>query len=449
MAGGLIGLLDDVAALAKLAAASVDDVGMAASRASVKAAGVVVDDTAVTPAYVHGLAAERELPIIKRIAVGSIRNKLLFILPAALLLSQFVPILVEIILMIGGAYLCFEGAEKLHHRFGDHLDEVDVPAVALGEDAEAKTIAGAIRTDFILSGEIMVIALKEVIDESFISRAAIMVVVAIVITAVVYGVVAAIVKMDDVGLHLATNGGSTSRRFGRGLVAGMPKLLNLLSTVGTAAMLWVGGHILLVGAHELGWDAPYDFVHSLEESVHDVGGIGGVLAWIVNTMASAVLGIAAGFLVMAVVSRLPIGNKDHASRRRRCPLADWPLRSDACSRQRLGRQVVADGEADRETQVLELAHVEFERQRLTVQHLGQIGSASLGMGLDHFQSDPSPRTMGRRPVESIQSRGDGIDLGGSQDVRIRQLASGVRFVEAAKGDPEDGLAVLSPEVSHQ
>lgn len=313
MAGGLIGLLDDVAALAKLAAASVDDVGMAASRASVKAAGVVVDDTAVTPAYVHGLAAERELPIIKRIAIGSIRNKLLFILPAALLLSQFVPILVEIILMIGGAYLCFEGAEKLHHRFGDHLDEVDLPAVALGEDAEAKTIAGAIRTDFILSGEIMVIALKEVIDEPFISRAAIMVVVAIVITAIVYGVVAAIVKMDDVGLHLATNGGSTSRRFGRGLVAGMPKLLNLLSTVGTAAMLWVGGHILLVGAHELGWDAPYDFVHSLEESVHDVGGIGGVLAWIVNTTASAVLGIAAGFLVMAVVTRLPIANKAHAA----------------------------------------------------------------------------------------------------------------------------------------
>ena len=313
MSGGLIGLLDDVAALAKLAAASVDDVGMAASRASVKAAGVVVDDAAVTPAYVHGLAAERELPIIKRIAIGSIRNKLLFILPAALLLSQFVPILVEIILMIGGAYLCFEGAEKLHHRFGDHLDEVDLPAVALGEEAEAKTIAGAIRTDFILSGEIMVIALKEVIDESFISRAAILFVVAIVITAIVYGVVAAIVKMDDVGLHLATNGGSTSRRFGRGLVAGMPKLLNLLSTVGTAAMLWVGGHILLVGAHELGWDAPYDFVHSLEESVHDVGGIGGVLAWIVNTMASAVLGIAAGFLVMAVVTRLPIGNKAHAA----------------------------------------------------------------------------------------------------------------------------------------
>ncbi len=313
MAGGLIGLLDDVAALAKLAAASVDDVGMAASRASVKAAGVVVDDTAVTPAYVHGLAADRELPIIKRIAIGSIRNKLLLILPAALLLSQFVPLLVEIVLMVGGAYLCFEGAEKLHHRFGDHLDEVDIPAVALGEDAEAKTVAGAIRTDFILSGEIMVIALKEVIDESFISRAAILAVVAIVITAIVYGVVAAIVKMDDVGLHLATNGGSTSRRVGRGLVGGMPKLLNLLSTVGTAAMLWVGGHILLVGTHELGWDAPYDFVHSLEESVHDVGGIGGVLAWIVNTLASAVLGIAAGFLVMAGVTRLPIGNKGQAA----------------------------------------------------------------------------------------------------------------------------------------
>ncbi|MDA3037952.1 MAG: DUF808 domain-containing protein [Actinomycetota bacterium] len=313
MAAGLIGLLDDIAALAKLAAASNDDVGVAAGRASVKAAGVVVDDTAVTPAYVHGLAADRELPIIKRIALGSIRNKLVFILPAALLLSQFVPLLVEIILMIGGAYLCFEGAEKLHHRFGDHADVVDVPAVALGEEQEAKTIAGAVRTDFILSGEIMVIALKEVIDESFVSRAAILFVVAIVITAIVYGVVAAIVKMDDVGLHLATNGGTTSRRVGRALVAGMPKLLSLLSTVGTAAMLWVGGHIVLVGAHELGWDAPYDFVHWLEESVHGVGGFGGVLAWIVNTLASAVLGVAVGFLVIAVVARLPFLNKGHAA----------------------------------------------------------------------------------------------------------------------------------------
>ncbi len=169
MSGGLVGLLDDIASLAKLAAASIDDVGAAAGRASAKAAGVVVDDTAVTPAYVHGLAAERELPIIKRIAKGSLKNKVLFILPAALVLSEFVPILVEIILMFGGAYLCFEGAEKIHHRLAHHDESHDLPAVAVGADREEETIAGAIRTDFILSAEIMVIALKEVIDEGFVS----------------------------------------------------------------------------------------------------------------------------------------------------------------------------------------------------------------------------------------------------------------------------------------
>ncbi|MEP7115344.1 MAG: DUF808 domain-containing protein [Ilumatobacteraceae bacterium] len=312
MSGGLVGLLDDVAALAKLAAASIDDVGAAAGRASVKAAGVVVDDTAVTPAYVHGLAAERELPIIKRIAVGSLRNKILFILPAALLLSEFVPVLVEIILMLGGAYLCFEGAEKIHHRFAHREDKRDLPAVAIGADHEDKTIAGAIRTDFILSAEIMVIALKEVIDEGFVSRAVIMLVVAVLITAAVYGVVALIVKMDDVGLRMAKSARQPAERIGRGLVAGMPKLLALLSTVGTAAMVWVGGHILIVGADELGWHGPYDLVHSLEDPVHDITGVGGVFAWLVNTAASALVGLIVGFAVVAVVSRLSLGLRDAA-----------------------------------------------------------------------------------------------------------------------------------------
>ncbi|MEZ5298257.1 MAG: DUF808 domain-containing protein [Ilumatobacteraceae bacterium] len=314
MAGGLVGLLDDVAALAKLAAASIDDVGAAAGRASVKSAGVVVDDTAVTPTYVHGLAAERELPIIKRIAKGSLKNKVLFILPAALVLSEFVPVLVEIILMMGGTYLCFEGAEKIHHRFahrdhvGDH--ELELPAAAIDGDQEEKTIAGAIRTDFILSGEIMVIALKEVIDEGFVSRAIILLIVAVVITAIVYGVVALIVKMDDIGLRMVQTGNPRAERTGRALVNGMPKVLALLSTVGTVAMLWVGGHILLVGADELGWHAPYDFVHhELEDPVHDVAGVGGVLAWLVNTAASAVVGVAVGFLVVAIVSRLPFGKR--------------------------------------------------------------------------------------------------------------------------------------------
>ncbi|MEO6125522.1 MAG: DUF808 domain-containing protein [Ilumatobacteraceae bacterium] len=315
MAGGLVGLLDDIAALAKLAAASIDDVGAAAGRASVKAAGVVIDDTAVTPAYVQGLAADRELPIIKRIAKGSLKNKVLFILPAALVLSEFVPVLVEIILMVGGSYLCYEGAHKIHHRFAHHDSHAvaEMPAVAVGAELEEKTISGAIRTDFILSGEIMVISLKEVIDEGFVSRAIILLIVAVVITAVVYGIVALIVKMDDVGLRLAQTDRPRAQRLGRGLVQAMPKLLSLLSTVGTAAMIWVGGHILIAGARELGWHGPHDLVHSLEEPAHDVAGIGGILGWLVNTAASAVVGLIVGFVIVLVVARIKRGEDEPAA----------------------------------------------------------------------------------------------------------------------------------------
>ena len=314
MSGGLAGLLDDIASLAKLAASSIDDIGAAAGRASVKSAGVVVDDTAVTPAYVQNLAAERELPIIGRIAKGSLRNKVLFILPAALVLSEFVPKLVEVILMVGGAYLCFEGAEKIHHKLTHpHDDDDELPAVLAGPEHEAATIAGAIRTDFILSGEIMVIALKEVIDEPFVSRAVILLVVAIVITAIVYGVVALIVKMDDVGLRMAQTNKPSAQRMGVSLVNAMPKLLAVLSVVGTAAMIWVGGHILLAGSDELGWHWPYDQVHDLEQRVEDVAGIGDVLAWLVNTGLSAVVGLIVGFVVVTVVTRLPRRDQTHAT----------------------------------------------------------------------------------------------------------------------------------------
>ena len=303
MAGGLAALLDDVAALAKLAAASVDDVGAAAGRASVKAAGVVVDDTAVTPAYVQGLTANRELPIIGKIAKGSLRNKLLLILPAALILSAVAPLLVEIILMIGGTYLCFEGAEKIHHRLTHHDGDGDrLPAVVQGPEAEAKVVAGAVRTDFILSAEIMVIALKEVLDEGLVQRAVILVVVALLITGIVYGVVALIVKMDDLGLILSQRPSDASQRVGRLMVFAMPKLLGALSVIGMAAMLWVGGHILLVGAAELGWHAPYDLVHDLEKSVADLDAVGDVLAWMINTLISALVGLVVGLIVVAIVS---------------------------------------------------------------------------------------------------------------------------------------------------
>ncbi|WP_408896322.1 DUF808 domain-containing protein [Nocardioides sp. R1-1] len=317
MSAGLFGLLDDVAAIAKMAAASIDDVGAAAGRATTKAAGVVVDDTAVTPQYVHGVAAERELPIVKQIAIGSIRNKLLIILPAALLLSEFLPDLLPIILMVGGTFLAYEGAHKVWHLLAKH-DEHDVPATVISPEAERQMVSGAIRTDLILSAEIMVIALDEVADESFWSRLAILVVVAFAITVAVYGVVALIVKMDDTGLLLAQRRSAFAQRLGRGLVAAMPRLLTVISLVGTVAMLWVGGHILLVNVHEVGWwDAPYTWVHDIEHDIeHAVHGfLGGVLAWLANTGISAVIGLVVGAVVVVVVSMLPFGgDKDPVER---------------------------------------------------------------------------------------------------------------------------------------
>ena len=309
MSAGLFALLDDVAVLARLAAASVDDIGAAAGRATAKAAGVVIDDTAVTPQYVHGLAAERELPIVKRIAIGSLRNKILFILPAALLLSQFVPWLLTPILMLGATYLCYEGAEKVWGKLRGHEGH-GAPVATVGPDAERLMVTGAIRTDFILSAEIMVIALNEVADQSFVPRLIILLVVAVVITLVVYGVVGGIVKMDDIGLSLTQRSSKFAQKVGRGLVAGMPKLLAALSVVGTVAMLWVGGHILLVGTDELGWHAPYGLVHHVEGFVDHVAGVGGVLAWLINTAASAVIGLVVGLVVVAVVHVLPFGRKD-------------------------------------------------------------------------------------------------------------------------------------------
>jgi predicted DNA repair protein MutK len=307
MSGGLFALLDDVATLARLAAASVDDVGAAAGRASAKAAGVVVDDTAVTPQYVHGVAAERELPIIKKIAVGSLRNKLLFILPAALLLSQFLPWLLTPILMLGGTYLCYEGAEKVWERLRGH--EHHELVAESGPEAEKIMVGGAIRTDFILSAEIMVIALNEVAGEPLVPRAIILTVVAVGITVLVYGVVAGIVKMDDIGIRLTERSSAVAQRVGHALVRAMPRLLAVISVVGVAAMIWVGGHILLVGVDKLGWHAPYELVHHWEEAVHDAAGaLGGALGWLVNTAASAAIGLVVGAVVVAALHLLPFGH---------------------------------------------------------------------------------------------------------------------------------------------
>ncbi|MDO5735102.1 MAG: DUF808 domain-containing protein [Propionibacteriaceae bacterium] len=322
MSGGLAALLDDVAALAKLAAASVDDVAAAAGRASMKAAGVVVDDTAVTPQYVAGVNPKRELPIIKKIALGSLRNKLLIILPVILLLSQFLPWFLTPLLMVGGTYLCFEGAEKLLEWLRRDEPQKEVPAVLQGPEAEGNVVKGAIRTDFILSAEIMVISLNEVAAEGFVSRAVILMVVAFGITALVYGVVALIVKMDDVGLALAGRDSKRSQAVGRALVSAMPKVLTALSVVGIFAMLWVGGHIILVGLDELGLESPYALVHWLEGLVVGVTGVGATLAWIVNTLCSLVLGTLWGFVVLGVLHTVGWPKNHHGDSRDEALTAD-------------------------------------------------------------------------------------------------------------------------------
>ena len=302
MAGGLAALLDDVAALAKLTAASLDDVGAAAGKASTKAVGVIVDDAAVTPRYVQGISPVRELPIIGKIALGSIRNKLLFILPAIMLLSEFAPWAITPLLMAGGTYLCFEGAEKIWEKLTGHGHDEAEPVVEAGGDAEKTLVGGAVRTDFILSAEIMVIALSEISGESFWLRLGALVVVAILITVLVYGVVAAIVKMDDVGLSMVRGKNKAGRRFGRQLVMAMPVVMSVLSVVGTIAMLWVGGHILLGGVHDLGWSPIYDFVHHLETAAADASPVaGGFVGWLVNTFFSAILGFLVGSVVVGIV----------------------------------------------------------------------------------------------------------------------------------------------------
>ncbi|MGO1165305.1 MAG: DUF808 domain-containing protein [Janibacter sp.] len=317
MSGGLVALLDDISVLARAAAASVDDVAAAAGRASTKAAGVVVDDTAVTPRYVEGLSPRRELPIIKRITIGSLRNKLLFIVPAILLLNAFLPWALSPLLMLGGTYLCFEGAEKIWEKLSGHAPAEGGEKAAADEDTIVK---GAVTTDFILSAEIMVISLKAVLDEglndSFWYLLAVMIVVAIVITIAVYGTVGLIVKMDDIGLALTKRGSGLAQTIGRGLVQGMPKLLTVLSVVGVFAMLWVGGHIILVGLADdpINWSPLYDLVHHLEVSVTDAtGALGGALGWVTNTVCSMILGAVVGAVVVAVMHVLPVGKKDHGA----------------------------------------------------------------------------------------------------------------------------------------
>lgn len=306
---GLLALLDDVAAIAKVAAASVDDVAAAAAKAGAKAAGVVIDDAAVTPKYVHGFSADRELPIIWRIAIGSLKNKLVVLLPGLLALSYFAPWVITPLLMLGGTYLCFEGAEKVFHALFPHGDAVVEADFDTKDPAhlEEEKIAGAIKTDFILSAEIMTIALATVESPSFWMQAITLAVVGAFITLAVYGAVALIVKMDDIGLHMAAKARTgAARGFGRGLVVGMPKLMALLSTVGTLAMLWVGGNIVVHGLHTLGLHEPYATIHHWAEVAGAASpeGIRGLVVWLVTAVCDGVLGLILGVLLIPVATRV-------------------------------------------------------------------------------------------------------------------------------------------------
>ncbi|OSZ69362.1 ABC transporter [Sphingomonas sp. IBVSS2] len=311
MPGGLVALLDDVAALAKLAAASLDDVAGAAGRAGTKAAGVVIDDAAVTPRYVVGLTPDRELPIIWKITLGSLRNKLLFILPVALALSAFAPWAVTPLLMLGGAYLCFEAVEKIVEALAGHHAEAEVAEIDTPAELEKRQVAGAVRTDFILSAEIMAIALAELPDASLGMRAAALAAVAIAITVGVYGVVALIVKMDDIGLHLSKRPSAIAQRTGRLLVQAMPVLLQALSHIGVAAMVWVGGGILLHGLEVFGLNVVPHFVHHLAEAAgHAVPFAGGFVAWLVGAIGAGICGMIVGAAIVGVLHLVP-GKKGH------------------------------------------------------------------------------------------------------------------------------------------
>ncbi|MEL1250521.1 DUF808 domain-containing protein [Aurantiacibacter gilvus] len=307
MPGGLVALLDDISIIARTAAASVDDIGVAAGKAGTKAAGVVIDDAAVSPSYVTGLDPSRELPIIWKITKGSLINKLLILLPGALLLSEFLPQAIVWILMAGGAYLSYEGAEKIVEKLGGEKhgktleDEIEDPV-----EFEKGRVSGAVRTDLILSAEIMAITLNEVAAEDLLVRAGVLAVVGVAITVVVYGAVALIVKMDDVGLHLAKEGvTSAGRKFGRWLVQAMPKLLVLLSVVGTVAMLWVGGGIILHGLAAIGVHGPEYWVLGIEDSVSAIAGAaGGLLGWLTFAGLSALFGLAVGSVIVFVLHKV-------------------------------------------------------------------------------------------------------------------------------------------------
>ncbi|MCG6120187.1 MAG: DUF808 domain-containing protein [Blastomonas sp.] len=307
MPSGLAALLDDVAALTRLAAVSLDDVGAASAKAGSKAMGVVVDDAAVTPQYVTDFKPERELPVIWRIAKGSLFNKFVILLPIGLVLSAFLPWLITPILMLGGLYLCFEGAEKVIHKLGHHQDTVEVMEQVKDMFAlENERVSGAVRTDLILSAEIMAIALSEVATRPIAIQAAVLALVGLVITAGVYGAVAVIVKMDDIGLNLARRPSAALQGFGRGLVKAMPVVMSALAVIGTAAMIWVGGQIIIHGLAVFGIAGPEHLIHDIAVAAGAaVPAVGGLVEWLVGAIGAGIVGMILGSIIAFALKALP------------------------------------------------------------------------------------------------------------------------------------------------
>ncbi|WP_206241784.1 DUF808 domain-containing protein [Novosphingobium terrae] len=311
MSVGLLALLDDVATIARGAAASLDDIGAGVAQAGAKAAGVVIDDAAVTPAYVNAFTPDRELPVIARIARGSLINKLVILLPLALVLSALLPGAITPLLMLGGLYLSYEGAEKLVEALGGQHEAEDDAPITDAAAFERQRISGAVRTDLILSAEIMAIALAEVTAEPLLERAIVLALVGVGMTALVYGTVGLIVKLDDIGLHLVRKGeqggGAGMKALGRSLVTGTPVMLDVLARIGTAAMLWVGGGILLHGSAVLGWPLLADWQHEASHHVEAAlaGFPGAALGWLVSAALAGVAGLIAGFVVVGATHGLP------------------------------------------------------------------------------------------------------------------------------------------------
>ncbi|MGI9522213.1 MAG: DUF808 domain-containing protein [Hyphomicrobiaceae bacterium] len=307
---GILALLDDIAAIAKLAAAQLDDIAAHAAKAGSKSAGLVIDDAAVTPKYVTGLPAAREIPIVAKIARGSLFNKLVILLPALLILQAVAPWAIAPLLILGGTYLCFEGAEKVWHALTHRKDPGPQQATTLdAAHLEEQRVAGAIKTDFILSAEIMTIALASIDDTDFWIRVAVLAVVAVMMTILVYGVVAFLVKIDDFGLRLSKTGRlEATRAFGRSLVTAMPTVLAVITVIGTAAMLWVGGSIIVHGLHQLHLSWPYESIKAVADYVSN-GGASAFAAWLTTALLDAIVGFVIGTILMPIVEALlvPIG----------------------------------------------------------------------------------------------------------------------------------------------